>query len=897
MSQTDREQRPSPDALLAAASREGRGKLRIFLGAAPGVGKTYEMLSSARRRRAEGTDVVVGVVETHGRRETEALVQGLEVLPRRTVPYRGRILSEMDLDAVLARRPALVLVDELAHTNAPGSRHPKRFQDVEEILAAGIDVFSTLNVQHIESLNDAVAQITGVRVRETVPDSIVDRASEVEVVDLTPDELMQRLRDGKVYVEDQARRALTHYFSPGNLTALRELALRRTAEQVDAQMVEFMQSHAIAGPWPAGERILVAIDEKEGAATAVRYGKRLADRLRAPWTVVHIENARSQTLSERDRDRIADTMRLAQQLGGETRTIQGDRPVEDLVHFARESNVTQIVLGKTVRSRWFELRHGSVVRDLIAQADGIVVHVLPGAKETVPPKTVTTRPEETGLALLPYLATVGYVAAATLVAYLVDQAVDVANLSMVYLAAVLVSAIRHGLLPSLFASVASVLCYNFLFLPPLYQLTVANPANVVALGFFSLVAVLTSGLASRSRRHAVAVRRQARETAELYAFSRKLAGIVAVDDILTAAAHQILAMLRLETVFLLPEDGRLAVRAAWPPEDQLDDADHAAARWSWDHNQAAGRGSETLTGARRLFLPLRHARGPIGVVGLHGVRQGPLMTAEERRLLDALLDLVVMGVERAQLADKIDEARYLVETDRLRTALMTSISHDLRTPLAAILGTITTLRSYGPRYDEATRQEMLATAQDETERLSRFVANILDMVRLDASAVQVNRESVDLAEIVGSALRRAAKLLARHHVDVALAPGLPMVRLDAVLAEQVLVNLLDNAAKYSPADSRIEVAARRASDDIEITVEDEGPGIPPDALERIFDRFYRVEAADRQRAGTGLGLAICRGFVEVMGGTIHAENRTDRTGARLVIRLPPSLIVAEAPPP
>jgi two-component system sensor histidine kinase KdpD len=880
-----RDLRPSPEALLAAVAREQRGKLKIFLGAAPGVGKTYEMLQTSRRRKTEGVDVVIGVVETHGRKETEALLEGLEVVPRRRVTYQGHTLSEMDIDAILARRPALVLVDELAHTNAPGSRHPKRYLDVEELLGAGIDVYTTVNIQHLESLNDIVAQITRVRVRETVPDRIVD-AAEVEVIDLTPDDLMQRLREGKIYIADQAERALKHYFSPGNLTALRELALRRAAERVDEQMVSYMQEHAIAGPWPAGERLLVCVSEQAGATQLVRYGKRVADRLHGPWTALYVETQRHQRLGEGERDRVAEALRLAEKLGADTLTIPGHRIADDVLAYARENNATQIIIGKSTRSRWFEMLHGSVVHELLRKAGDISVHVIAGTGEAAPAKPVKTSTGMESIDPAAYAISTGFVAAALGIALLISQFVDLDNISLVFLAAVLASAVRYGAGPSVVAALLSVACYNFFFLPPLYTFTIADPANVVALFFFMIVALLTSSLTARTRTQAVIARKEAKTTGELYGFSKKLAGIAKLDDLLWATAHQIASMLKVEVVILTAEGDSIAVRAGFPPEDELDDADLAAARWCWDHNQPAGRGSDTLPGGKRLFLPLRTGRGVVAVLGINRKAPGPLFTPVERRLLDALGDQAAVAIERTQLAEDIDDARVLAETERLRSALLTSISHDLRTPLASIIGTITSLRSFGKLYDEGTRDEMLATAQDEGERLNRFVANLLDMTRIDSGAIELRREMIDLSDVIGSALQRCSKVLADHRVAVALAPDVPMFPLDFVLMEQVLVNLLDNAAKYAPGGTMIEISGRRENGTVVIAVLDEGPGIPVDDLERIFDKFYRVRSGDRQRAGTGLGLAICRGFIEAQGGTIVAANRADRSGAIFTIRLP-----------
>jgi two-component system sensor histidine kinase KdpD len=896
----EREGRPSPEALLAAAKQEGRGQLKIFLGAAPGVGKTYEMLLSAQARRRDGVDVVVGIVEAHGRRETEVLMEGLEVIPRRQVDYKGHLLAEMDLDAILKRRPQLVLVDELAHTNAPGSRHPKRYLDVEELIAAGIDVFTTLNIQHVESLNDIVARITRIRVRETVPDSILDQADDIEVVDLSPEDLIKRLREGKVYVPQQAERAIRHYFSSGNLTALRELALRRTAQRVDQQLLSHMRAHAIAGPWAAGERVLVCVSEAPSTAGLIRYAKRLADRLQVPWTAIYVETARTQRLTDVERDRIADHLRLVERLGASTITLPGRSIADEVVAYAAENNITQIVIGKSNRSRWFEIMHGSVVHELVRKTGQISVHVISAEdSEPVPAKSVQTRPRPEPPRIEPYLGSAGAVAIALGIGLLVKHFIAVQSVSLVFLTAVLTSAITWGLLPSLFAAIASMLAYNFFFLPPLYTLTVADPENVIALFFFLVVAVIVSNLTARTRSQILATRSRAKTTAELYAFSRKVAGIGALDDLLWATAYQVSSMLNVRTVLLMPVKDRegLEVASGYPPEDQLDDSDMAAARWTWEHNRSAGRGADTLPGGKRLFLPLRTGSGPVGVIGIDRDTPGPLLTPDERRLLDALADQAAVAIERISLARGLAEARVLAETERLRAALLTSISHDLRTPLASILGAVSTLRSFPQRYSASERDELLATLQEEAERLNRFVSNLLDMTRLESGAVELKLELIDVAEIVGSALQRAGNVLAGHHVEVELDSHLPMLRIDAVLFEQVLFNLLDNAAKYSPSGSRIDVRASRDGELIEIEVVDEGPGIPPADLERIFDKFYRVQAQDRRRAGTGLGLAICRGFVEALGGSIVARNRRDRSGAVLTIRMPvvPEVAVERRP--
>ncbi|MFP5078406.1 DUF4118 domain-containing protein [Rhizobium sp. YIM 134829] len=880
--------RPSPDALLAAARREERGRLKIFLGAAPGVGKTYEMLMSGRARRAEGVDVVIGVVETHGRAETEALIEGFEIVPRRQIDYRGQVLGEMDLDAILARHPALVLVDELAHTNATGSRHPKRYMDVEELLARGIDVYSTLNIQHVESLNDIVAQITRIQVRETVPDRVIDEADEVEIIDITPADLIQRLNAGKVYREATARRAVENYFSPGNLTALRELALRRTAQRVDEQLLHHMQAHAISGPWAAGERVLVCLDHGRNGAGLVRYARRQADRLRAPWTVLHLETPRSSAVSEEEKDRLAATMRLAEQLGAETAVLPGLHPARDILAYAAENNVTHLVVGRTGRPRWRQLWQGSVTADLVREAGNIAVHVVSGeGREGEPPQRgVKVAAAAEPRRLRPYAETIAWVALAIGAGSILDRALDVQNLALVFLMAVLVSAVRGGLGPALFSSFTGALSFNFFFLEPRFTFTVRDPESVVALVSFLGVALIASNLTAAVQRQAVAARQRARTTKDLYSFSKKLAGTGTLDDVLWATAFQIASMLKLRVVILLPEDGTIAVKAGYPPDDTLVDADIAAAKWAWEHNRPAGRAADTLPGAKRLYLPLRTARGAVGVIGLDNDRQGPLLTPDQQRLFDALADQAALAIERVELVSDVDRARLAAETDRLRTALLTSISHDLKTPLAAIMGSAGTLRDLGGEIPEEARAELLTTIVDESERLSRFIANLLDMTRIGAGAMEPNYALHYLGDLVGTALKRAGRITSGHRLSLDMPESLPMVRLDPVLFEQVLFNLIDNAAKYAPVGSEIEIRARSEGQAVLLSVADQGPGIPSEDLEKIFDSFYRVRKADTVQAGTGLGLAICRGFIEAMGGTIQAANRPGGRGAVFTIRMP-----------
>ncbi|MEE1613670.1 sensor histidine kinase KdpD [Microvirga sp. CF3016] len=878
--------RPSPDALLHAAQREGRGRLKVFLGAAPGVGKTYEMLQEAAAKKREGVDVAIGIVETHGRQETQALVHGLEIVPRRVVDYKEHRLEEMDLDAILRRRPALVLVDELAHTNAEGSRHPKRYMDVEELLVAGINVFTTMNVQHVESLNDVVAQITRIRVRETVPDAILERADDIEVIDITPQDLIQRLNEGKVYVPQTAQRAVAHYFSPGNLTALRELALRRTAQRVDAQLLNHMQANAIPGPWAAGERILVCIDDAIGSEALVRYARRMTERLQAPWTALHVETAVSLRRSDAANDRITETLRLAERLGGEAVTIPGRDVASEAVRYAATHNATHIIIGKPAKSRWQEMIQGSVAHEIIRQAGDISVHViaLGGEKEQARRRRVL--PAHAERDPRSYLASTAFVLGALALGLVLDRFMDVQNIALVFLTAILGASVTFGLWPGLYASVLSVLAFNFFFLPPVQTFTIADPENVFAFFFFLLVALIASNLTARVRSQAIVARQRAKTTDDLYLFSRKLSTVGSLDDLLWATSFQIASMLKVRVVVLMPEHGRLELKSGYPPEDLLDEADLGAAKWAFEHDRETGRGSDTLPGAKRLFIPMRTSRGAVGVIGIDRDKPGVLLTPEQRRLFHALADQAAQAAERMRLVEDVDRARLAAESDRLRTALLTSISHDLKTPLAAIIGAAGTLKGYSADLDEDSKEALLATVQDEADRLNRFIANLLDMTRLESGAIAPNIALNDLSDVLGAALQRARKVLSNDYVELHLAPNLPMVAVDPVLFEQVLFNLLDNAAKYSPLQATVLIQAWEEVGSIVLQVLDEGDGIPEEDVERIFDKFYRARKGDRVRAGTGLGLPICRGFIEAMGGTIVAMNRTDRRGAVFTVRLP-----------
>ena len=884
----EEESRPTPEALLEEAKREGRGRLKIFLGAYPGVGKTYAMLQAAQERRRQGVDVVVGVVETHGRAETEALLRGLEVLPRRRLMYRGRVFAEMDLDALLWREPQLAIVDELAHTNVEGSRHVKRHQDVEELLAAGIDVFTTFNVQHIESLNDVVERISRVRVRETLPDKVLELADEIELIDLPPDDLIQRLREGKVYVRDQIGRAIQHFFGKGNLTALRELAMRVAAERVDAEMVSYMRAHAIAGPWPTQDRLMVCVNESPVAKKLVRTAKRMAERARMPWIAVSVHTPRTDSLSDEAKDRVAEALRLAETLGGEACTLHAESDIAtELLAFARSRNVTRILLGRPRRRRLSGWLREHVTRRLLSRGGPFEITIVAPEEEPEADHLIQASPPDFRPDLLPFGWATLAVAIAIAIAHVADRFLPLANLSLIFLMAVLFAAIRFGLWPSVYASLLSFVAYNFFFTEPHHTFIVSHREDVLTVVFFLVVAVIVGNLAARLKAQVEAMRMTAKRTANLYDFSRKIAGAASLDDVLWAAVHHVASTLQCHSLILLPRGGdRLEIASGYPPEDQMSPTAWGAAQWAWEHGQAAGWGSGTLPGSEWLFLPLNTARGPVGLLGVSFANPKRELTPEQRHLLEALVDQVAVAIERTNLVTDIEEARLLTETERLRSALLSSVSHDLRTPLVSIIGSATGLASCDGALSQADRAQLVQTILEEGERLNRFVQNLLDMTRLGYGALRPNREWVDLREIVGRALRQMARSLAVLEVEVQIPEDLPVLHVDPILIEQVLVNILDNAAKYSPAGGRIEIAAVQDGERVSVRVRDEGPGIPPEARDTVFDVFYRVRAGDKQAAGTGLGLSICRGLIEAHGGQIEALPGPGGRGTTIVFWLP-----------
>ena len=890
------DRRPDPDALLALAGPGRRGRLKVFLGASPGVGKTYAMLAGAQRLKTDGIDVVIGLVETHGRKETAALLHGLDMLPRRAVAHGGRTLEEFDLDAALARRPKLIVVDELAHTNAPDSRHPKRWQDVDELLDAGIDVWTALNIQHLESLKDVVGRITGVAVRETVPDTVLAEADDVVLVDITPDELIERLKDGKVYMADTARRAIDNFFTPGNLTALRELALRRTADRVDDQMVDILRQKAIEGPWGTSERLMVLVGGGAESERLVRRTASLATALNASFLAVHAERPGAEDGDPERARAVTEALRLADSLGGETQRIAVRDFAEDVLRHARRENVTQIVVGRSARPQLARLLRRSLADRLIRRSGEIGVSVVTDEE------TRTTAPgwragladpkglgREAAFAALAVAAAVGVGEGLTLF-------LKLPNLSMVFLTAVLFAAVRSGTRAAVIAAMLSFFAYNFFFIQPLYTFTIAEPHELFALIVFLIVAVMTGSLAGRVRAQSRHAWQRAEATQALHGFTSKLSAAADVDGVAQATVAHAHRMLGGRAMLIVGRDGDLVPLAAWPPDEDLDTAETSAARWAFDKAEPAGWRTGTLPKTRFQFRPLVTPRGVVGVIGFEpDDKTGPL-PAEQDRSLAAIVEQAAIALDRSLLFGEAVHAAALRENEAVRDALLASLSHDLRTPLATITGAVTTLSELGEAMTPEARRELLGSIEQEAARLNRFVANLIDMSRIESGAVKIKRDWVDVADTIRAAVARVGKAYAEEATTVSLAPDLPFVRGDAQLLEQVLFNLLDNAHKYG-GDQGVAVHARAQGGEIVISVTDEGPGVKPADLERIFEKFFRAGRADGRKPGTGLGLSICRGLVEAMGGTIKAESpAVKRRGTRIVVRLPAAAMPASPAP-
>ncbi|MBN4667859.1 sensor histidine kinase KdpD [Pandoraea nosoerga] len=896
-------ERPDPDELLDKLqrdeAREQRGRLKIFFGACAGVGKTFAMLQAARKLREEGADVVVGVLETHGREETARLLEGLEVLPHKSVEYRARVLHEFDLDGMLARAPAVALVDELAHANVPGARHLKRWQDVQELLAAGIDVFTTLNVQHLERLNDVVGQITGIRVWETIPDRIFDLADEVKLVDLPPDELLERMREGKVYLPAQAERAVRNFFRKGNLIALRELALRRTADRVDAQMREYRADQSISQVWQARERLLVAIGPGPEGVALVRAAARLAASLRADWLAVHVETPALLRQSAARRESTFAALKLAQELGAETLTLDGAQAGATLLAYAQMRNVSKLVIGASGARRWWTAST-PLHEQLVRHAGGVdVVLIGPSAGDRAAHTRVVrgdwrnwfgTAPE-LGLVGGPWRAyawAVGICATVSLAAAELTRFLDLANIAMLYLLGVIVAAMRLGRGPGVLASFLSVVAFDFFFVPPKMSLSVSDTQYLLTFAVMLTVALVISHLTTSLRFQARLATWRERRTGAVYAMARELAAALTTPQIVEIGARHVREVFQARVALLLP-DSQGSVRQ--PVENALPQTmpqhiDTDVAQWVYDRQQAAGEGTDTLPASQAYYLPLRapmRTRGVL-VVAPERTGDGAMGTPEQQRLLDTFAAQIALALERVHYVEIAQDALVTMESERLRSSLLSAISHDLRTPLTSIVG-FASMLSRNDRTPGPLRTELVDAIHEEAQRMTGLVTNLLDMARLQEGGVQLNRQWQMLEEVVGTSLRACRRVLAAHEVSTRLPADLPLLRFDAVLLERLFTNLLENAAKYTPAGSHIEIAASVRGDEVEVSVSDDGPGLPPGMEGRIFEKFMRGEK-ESAKPGIGLGLAICRAIVQAHGGRIHATHGPDGHGARFFFTLP-----------
>ena len=886
-------ERPDPDQLLARVERDKakakRGRLKIFFGAAAGVGKTYAMLLAARERRSENIDIIVGLVETHGRKETAALMDGLEVLPPKLIEYRRTTLREFDLDAALKRKPSIILVDELAHTNAQGCRHPKRWQDIEELLDAGIDVYTALNVQHLESLNDDIGQISGIRVWETVPDTVFEEATEVELVDLPPDELLNRLNDGKVYVPQQAQEAIKNFFRKGNLIALRELALRQTANRVDAQMLDYRDDHSIREVWQVSERILVCIGPNALAERLVRAGKRLANSLRAEWIVVYVETPELQRLPAEKRDSVLRILRLAEQLGAETVALSAPDMSAAIVKLSKERNITKIVMGKPTRRGWKRLLLGSVVDMLISDAHNINLYLLGSPrherggsgdkselslyrKSPLPGLSVRLSTRKKGY-YLGYIWAIVVTLSSALLAHLMFGKFELANLIMFFLLGVVFIATRFGRGPSILASFLGVALFDFFFVRPYFSFSVSDSQYLVTFVAMLTVGIVISNLTANVRSQAKVAAHRERRATVLYAMSKDLASSQSEDEIVRTAVRHLNSEFGSRNVILFPDaNGRIVYPKTPSLRESLQAADLSVAQWVLDNNEIAGQGTHTLAGAEAIYFPLSNGESVVGVLVMLPVNLRRIFLPEQQKLLDTFLRQIAQAITRVRLAEQARKTQVDVEAERLRNSLLSSISHDLRTPLATIVGSASTLVEEDDTLKAEDKLELSHAIYDEAQRMSSLVNNILDMARLDAGAIELNKQWYPLEEIIGAVLTRLQKRLTDRLVTVKLPPGIPMIFVDAVMIEQVLINLLENALRYTPEGSSLEIMAEASSFAVEISVADQGPGIPKGIENQLFEKFYRVRHEAAQ-SGVGLGLAICRAIIEAHGGSIQAQNR------------------------
>jgi two-component system, OmpR family, sensor histidine kinase KdpD len=885
--------RPNPDQLLARLqaeeSRARRGKLHIFFGYAAGVGKTYAMLEAAQREVKQGTEVVVGYVEPHGRPETEALLHGLESLPHQQLPYRGVTLREFDLDAALARHPQLILVDELAHTNVEGSRHTKRWQDVEELLENGIDVWTTLNVQHIESLNDVIAQITGVTVRETLPDAVLERADEIELVDVTPEELMERLEAGKVYLPSQAERALKNFFQKGNLVALRELSLRQAASRLHQDVEAARQDRAAVAPWASGERLLVCVGPSPSSARIIRTAKRMASAFAAQWMAVAVNTARAGPNAAKAHELTARNLHLAEELGAEAHTLIGDNVAETVLDYARSRNVTKIIAGKTAQPRLKRLFRRTVVDELLEHSGDIDVYVITGEEGDRPLRAPAVLAPRKAPNIRHYLYTLAIVALCAALGSLTEALrvrEDKSNIVMIFLAGIVLVASRFGRGPAIVAAIASVLTFDFFFIPPYYKFAVSDSEYLITFAVMLGIGLLISELTARLRSQLSASQQQEHRTAQLFRMTRQLSELSGTDFLLQTAGRQVAELFGGEVVIYLREpNGSFALRLGHKTSIAKEPINEVVAQWTAENEKIAGLKTDTLPNATALFVPLVGSQQTVGALGVRPADLDRFSDPEQRRLLETCASMIALSIERDRSVLDAQEAQIQVQTEQMRNSLLSSVSHDLRTPLAAIAGTANNLLENRGRQSPESLDDMLRTLVGESHNLVRLVDNLLDMARLDAGSLTVNRQWHVLEELVGSALARLKRELENHTIQVHIPADFPLIYVDGFLLEQVFVNLLENASRYTPPGSAIDISAATVGKQTEIRFADNGPGLVPGSESQIFEKFFRGgKTSPDSRRGVGLGLAICKSIVQLLGGRISAANRP-RGGAEFTISL------------
>lgn len=872
--------RPDPDLILHKIEEEEkkrkRGELKIFFGGCAGVGKTYAMLSAAHEQLQAGADVVAGVIETHGRSETEKLLASVPLIPQRAITHKGVTLKELDLDSIKARKPDIVLVDELAHTNAPGVRHPKRWQDVEELLGAGIDVYTTLNVQHLESLSDIVAGNTGIVVKETVPDSVFDKADDIILVDINADELLKRLKEGKVYIADYAKsRAVEHFFKKKNIIALREMALRRTAERVDAQMGDYYYREGLHDTAPVAEKIMVCIGPDPLSAKLVRSAKRMATALKAPWVAVYVENSRHTSLNEQGRMAVNSVMHSAERNGGRTVILQGSNAVDEIMGYARANRITKIIVGKPTKGQLKDILHGSLVDKIIHHSGDIDVYVITG--EPVNPTSFTSFPSISRFKWPLYLWGVAAVGGCTGISYFLDTILQPIDQIMVYLIGALLVAAKLGRGPSLIFSLLSVSAFNFFFIEPLYSFNIAESSYWMTLVVMLITSLMISAQAAQLRLQAVFARKRANESQIFYAMTRDMAATRGTENIASTAIKHMQAAMDMDiTVWNVDSASHVGVVTGYPP--YFDIKEESTIRWCYENRQMAGRNTNTMPTAKGLYIPLLSSDHIFGVLGIIPKDGKPLEENLQLPLIEIFANILASSMERAKTAESAEQSKVEAESEKLRNILLSSVSHDLRTPLATIAGASSILLLQEDKLPAAERRELLLSIHEESDRLTKIVSNLLDVTRLESSDINLNRNYYSIDELIGNVLLHLEYLLKNHQVQTVIEEDLPFLYVDGVLIEQLLANLLENAVKYTPEGTAITLTSVLENGQLIVSVADEGPGIIKGEEEKIFDKFYSSH-------GTGLGLAICKGIVTAHGGEIKAENR-EEGGARFIFIIP-----------